>query len=116
MTIPHNLVRGALRKVWMYSSQARKEVKLQARILRGLYRCGLCGLGTHKPEIDHIEPVGPAPGSRLGQGVSWDGWMRRLFCPVEGLMVLCEKCHEDKTTAQRQDTARKALNRDDKAS
>lgn len=42
--------------------------------------------------VDHISPVVPVSGF-----VSWDDVIARMFCPVEGLQVLCKTCHSIKT-------------------
>lgn len=42
--------------------------------------------------VDHIEPVIPVTGF-----TSWDDVILRMFCPAEGLQVLCKTCHSVKT-------------------
>lgn len=45
--------------------------------------------------VDHIQPVGgPEEGG-------WDGVIKRLYCEVDGLQVLCRKCHDLKTKDER---------------
>ena len=58
------------------------------------YHCALCNnlfVGKHVV-VDHIEPVVPVTGF-----VSWDIVIARMFCPAEGLQVLCKECHKVKT-------------------
>lgn len=55
--------------------------------------------------VDHIDPViDPKTGF-----VSWDEVVKRMFCELEGLQVLCHDCHTHKTKDER--TRRK--NRDE---
>lgn len=42
-------------------------------------------------EVDHIVPAG-----RLRSFEDIGGFVERLFCERENLMVLCEQCHRDK--------------------
>lgn len=94
------LIRWALRKLWMTSPTRHQAVK-SARISRGLYVCRECtrAFKISEVQVDHIVPVGKTPGVRGAGDVTWDEFMRRLFCPVEGLQVLCHGCHQAKTSA-----------------
>lgn len=99
--IPHAKIRSALRSLWWKSSPARTEAKRRARIERGLYRCEDCGSLTKDPEVDHLVPVGRTPGAKGAEGSTWDGLIARLFCPADGLQILCPTCHTAKTKAGR---------------
>lgn len=93
--IPRSRIRSAVRKLWLWSPM-RKEALARARISRGVYRCAECG-GTFGPkeiEVDHIQPVGSTRDS-------WDLQIERLFCPVEGLRILCKGCHSHHTHPKR---------------
>ena len=63
------------------------------------YRCADCraqfvGKDVH---VDHIEPVvEPEVGF-----VSWDEYIRRMFCTEDNLQVLCGTCHSKKTAEER---------------
>lgn len=93
----HALIRSALRQVWWRRSPKR-QAAVKAWRLNGK-RCAICGVKHDKPQIDHITPVGPTPGSRLGQSASWDILIARLF---DGeLQALCEVCHRVKTLQER---------------
>lgn len=86
------------------------EVSRAARVERGKYRCAGYGRDVHivgasvvdgkgkrikNVFIDHIHPVGgPSEGG-------WDGVIRRLYCEVDGLQVLCKDCHDRKTKSER---------------
>lgn len=93
--IPQAAIRNALRKLWLWSPQ-RREAKKAARIAPGLYLCAMCQRAHREKEvdIDHVEAVGPTPGSKLGKERSWDDFMRRLFCHAEELRCLCKSCHK----------------------
>lgn len=48
-------------------------------------------------QVDHVDPVvDPKVGF-----VNWDTFIKRLFCPVENLQVLCTVCHKAKTKEER---------------
>lgn len=99
--IPHAKIRNALRKLWQWSPE-RHAAKRSARAFPGVYVCAECRCMRRDKEvdIDHVDPVGPTPGSRLGKETSWDEFMTRLFCPAEGLRVVCKSCHQKKTQAR----------------
>lgn len=95
--IPHAKIRSALRKLWLWSA-TRREAKSNARVQRGLYQCAECGLLASDVEIDHIVPVGATPGSKNSADAdTWDSFMHKLFCDVDGLRAVCKHCHNRKT-------------------
>jgi hypothetical protein len=95
--IPHGELKAAIRLLWFRSKQRRSALQL-ARISGGLYLCAACGIAVAKPEVDHREPVGPTPGARgSAPDQSWDALIARMFCPADGLAVLCKPCHKNKT-------------------
>ena len=96
-------IRGALRKLWLWSDQ-RREALSRARQSRGCYKCEQCGsmVGVGLINVDHIKPAVPVTGWD-----SWDGYIERLFCSVDGLQVLCDLCHLMKTAAERAARPRK---------
>lgn len=64
------------------------------------YKCAMCGnlFVAKDVEVDHVLPVvDPVAGF-----VSWDEFIKRLYCPVENLQVLDKTCHALKTTSERQ--------------
>lgn len=96
-TATRRKIRSALRKLWLYSPERRQALK-RNYALGKMYFCNMCAFPTPQPQIDHIEPVGPSPGSRASNGgETWDGVINRLFCPSEGLQVVCRECHKLKT-------------------
>lgn len=58
--------------------------------------------------VDHIDPVVPITGflkTKGFLGYDWDLVIRRLFCEIEGLQVLCKPCHKLKTADERSERA-----------
>lgn len=47
-------------------------------------------------KVDHVEPAG-----RLATREDITPFIERLFCPVEGLQVLCSPCHDAKTLMEK---------------
>lgn len=105
--IPYSYIRSALRRLWMHSP-IRRNVRAQAFVMkegRSLwYMCDECLRLVMQKEtaVDHIEPVGPTPGSRNAPpGYSWDTFMERLFCDASNLRVVCKECHKEKTAQEK---------------
>jgi hypothetical protein len=70
---------------------------------RVYFRCMICGAKENRSNtsVDHIEPVvGP------GGFTTWDEYIDRMFCNATNLQVICRRCHDQKTKAERE--ARKA--------
>lgn len=71
---------------------------------RVFFRCYVCKGEFKRDEvsIDHIDPVGPTPGSKYAPfGLTWDRFIERLFCPPENLACICDTCHSEKTKRER---------------
>ncbi len=94
-------IKRALRQIWGWDPERRK-AKLRAQIKPRqagfeLYRCEQCELAPlarQDVEIDHKVPVGTFDGD-------WTGFIGRLFCPADGLQVLCKTvCHRGKTDSE----------------
>jgi 5-methylcytosine-specific restriction endonuclease McrA len=48
-------------------------------------------------QVDHISPVvDPKKGF-----VSWDVYITRMFCEIDGMQVMCKPCHNIKTTEEK---------------
>lgn len=64
------------------------------------FRCAVCQK-LFKPtelEIDHITPVGPAPGTRNApDNLTWEQFLEKMFCGPENLQCVCKTCHRKKT-------------------
>lgn len=80
-----------------YRAPARSEALRQARSARNTYHCKKCSASFSRREvqIDHKLPVVSTSGWD-----SFDGFIDRLFCGVDGLQVLCKPCHKEKTQAE----------------
>ena len=77
-----------------YKWPSRNLALKEARISRGVYECAGCKshFGRKEIQVDHIIPVMPLNGSD-----DFNVILERLFCPSEGLQILCKPCHKDKT-------------------
>lgn len=62
------------------------------------YQCNACKnwFPEKKINVDHIQPAGS-----LNCAADLPGFVERLFCEVDGLQVMCEKCHNKKTANER---------------
>lgn len=89
---PHDVekIRIAIRRVWSWSFPRRKALG-RAIGEDGFYYCEKCKIKTPKVSVDHIVPVGLVD----------SGFIERLFCPSNGLQILCKKCHCEKTKEDR---------------
>lgn len=89
--------KGALRRaslMWKPISECRR----LARRERGLYECAMCHelFKAKEVQVDHIHPV-----IDIMKGwQSWDSYIDRLFCDIDGLACLCKTCHESKTASE----------------
>lgn len=62
--------------------------------------CGSCGVvfPRWQAAVDHREPLIPV--DRSFEEMSMDEVIDRLWCPREGLQVLCEACHHEKSLGE----------------
>jgi hypothetical protein len=98
-TVPklHAKIRSALRLIFLYS-QTRRDAMARSNGV-----CALCKRRHLKKnlQVDHIVAVGSTPGSRNAKADdSWDIFIQRMFCGVDGLQVVCVPCHQKKTHGQ----------------
>ena len=79
-----------------YTWPPRQEAIKNGRVSRGKYRCSSCGgenFGPKDIQLDHTIPViDPHTGF-----TTWDDYIERLFCEVEGFSIMCIECHKYKT-------------------
>jgi hypothetical protein len=83
-----------------YRYPARSEALKRARIDRGLYQCEHCKEAFKRDLVvlDHKNPV-----VEISAGfTTWDDYINRMFCPVEGFSVLCSTCHDSKSLIERE--------------
>lgn len=86
-----------------------QEVKKEARVSRGLYKCACCNsevpptyrAGAARKQnifVDHIEPIiDPAVGF-----TTWDDCIQRMFCEKDNLQILCKDCHDIKSEQEKE--------------
>jgi hypothetical protein len=87
-------IKGLLRR-GSFHWRARTEAMTAARVERGRYKCATCEdlFGPKEVALDHIKPVvDPKVGF-----TTWDDYIERLFCPMDGFQVICHSCHDAKT-------------------
>jgi len=100
-----SFIRSALRQKSRFWKPIT-ECKLKARRLyKGTnkrqkfeYQCNVCKnwFIEKKINVDHINAAGS-----LRSSEDLPGFVERLFCEVDNLQVLCEKCHDKKTKADK---------------
>lgn len=93
-------IRSALRRAsvkWAPIQQAKKDVRrpyVGPNVRQKFeYQCSGCRKwfkGT-ETQVDHIEPCGT-----LKDFSDIEAFVRRLFCEVDGLRVLCLTCHKER--------------------
>lgn len=89
--------KGALRRASMMW-WAINACRVNARRERGKYLCAMCeGLfGPKEVQVDHIHPV-----IDIIKGfTTWDDYIERLLCDLDGLACLCKTCHLAKTSSE----------------
>lgn len=100
-----SFIRSALRqksRFWKPILQAKLAAR---RVYKGPnkrqkfeYQCNECKNWFPEKHInvDHINPAGS-----LSCSADLPGFVDRLFCEQDNLQVLCEKCHDKKTKAEK---------------
>jgi len=69
------------------------------------YQCITCSnvFIASDVQIDHINPVvDPKSGF-----ISWDVYIDRMFCEIDGLQVMCKPCHKEKTALEKLERRKK---------
>lgn len=97
-----SLITSALRRVWLYYNESRKEVIKRCFVSRGVYKCESCGAIVKGRvgkviQVDHIEKVGSI------HKQSFDSFINNLFCSIDNLWGLCKNCHDYKTSLERKE-------------
>ena len=80
------------------AAKTEKKINHKSKRLAQHYQCALCKEEfTQKDvQVDHKKPVVPKTGF-----TTWDTYIKRLFCDVKNLQVLCKPCHKIKTKEER---------------
>lgn len=93
-------LRGAFRRYpnkyeCLKSAFVCKKINVKTNRMSAHYKCAKCleDFPTSEVQVDHVLPiVDPKKGF-----ISWDEFIKNLFCPIENLQVLCKPCHSVKT-------------------
>jgi hypothetical protein len=64
------------------------------------WKCAICGNYYTKVQVDHKECVGTIPDFPFKAG-ELESWIKRLWCPVANLQVLCEQDHRAKSAEEK---------------
>lgn len=82
------------------ASKTEKKVNVKTGRLAQHYLCAKCKeeFTSKDVEVDHIKPViDPKKGF-----VSWDDYIKRLFCNMDNMQTLCKQCHLAKTKKEKE--------------
>lgn len=100
-----SFIRSALRQKsrwWKPITQcklkARRPYKGPNKRQKFEYQCNNCKewFPDKRVNVDHITPAGT-----LRSAADLPGFVERLFCEIDGLQVLCSKCHDEKTKQEK---------------
>lgn len=100
-----SFIRSALRQKsrwWKPITQcklkARRPYKGPNKRQKFEYQCNNCKewFPDKRVNVDHITPAGT-----LRTASDLPGFVERLFCEIDGLQVLCSKCHDEKTKQEK---------------
>lgn len=100
-----SFIRSALRQksrwwkpIMQAKMNARRPYKGPNKRQKFEYLCAHCKdwFPEKKINIDHIRPAGS-----LNCAQDLPGFVERLFCEVDNLQCLCEKCHDVKTKSEK---------------
>lgn len=86
--------------------EVKKEAVLKAESEdRNKYKCAQCKrmYKRRTVQVDHTVPIlDPETGfPKLSDGSDdWSTYIKRMFCSVDNLQILCKRCHSKKTKAE----------------
>lgn len=108
----NSVIRGAIRRVFSRSplvQEVRRKVRQErtqynrngkpSKKKAVFYQCAICGC-WHRAKNSSVDHKIPVVDPIIGF-VDWNTFVSRLFCGIEGLQVLCDKCHDKKTAEER---------------
>jgi 5-methylcytosine-specific restriction endonuclease McrA len=89
-------LRNAAREIWR-GSPMRREAKKRVMVDKENAHCEICS--QVKPielfQVDHV--IDATPSDSILTLENFGEFVLRLFCPTEGLVAICKKCHKIKT-------------------
>jgi len=100
-----SFIRSALRQksrwwkpITQCKQKARRPYKGPNKRQKFEYQCNNCKewFPDKRVNVDHITPAGT-----LRSAADLPGFVERLFCEIDGLQVLCSKCHDEKTKKEK---------------
>lgn len=104
------LIKGALRRAFS-RSELRNKVSDRSRInhfdserprVKKWAWCELCGhiVPHYTTSVDHISPIIPVDSAM--EYMTADELVNNIWCEEDNLQNICEKCHDDKTSLERE--------------
>lgn len=105
-----SFIRSALRQksrwwkpITQCKMKARRPYKGPNKRQKFEYQCKECQqwFPDKQVNVDHITPAGT-----LRCANDLPGFVERLFCEIDGLQVLCSKCHDKKTKQEKDDSTK----------
>lgn len=100
-----SFIRSALRQAWnkypvkyQCLNNAKRPSQLDDKRTKWEYQCNECKgwFKTKEVQVDHKESAGS-----LKTYEDLPDFVRRLFCELDNLQVLCKVCHDKKTKEER---------------
>lgn len=75
----------------MNEAKTEKKINPKTGRLAQHYTCAVCSqdFTSKDVQVDHRVPI--------GNDLTWDEFISRLFCEKENLQCLCIPCHKEKT-------------------
>lgn len=104
------LIKGSIRRAFSRSALHKKAMDNEKIVhsdpkrprVKTWYKCEHCGgkFAAHQLSVDHVNPIVPV-NTTLEQ-MSWDELIDRTWCEEIDLQVLCDLCHDIKTSKERE--------------
>jgi 5-methylcytosine-specific restriction endonuclease McrA len=97
-----NDIRARIHLLWTWYSPEVKKAESRAQISYKLWGCESCGDILHYGQIqrDHIDPKVPI--DMNVNDLNLQEYYDRTNCKADNIMVLCEKCHSEKSDNENQ--------------